>query len=329
VVHPMQSRADDPNAALVRPRCRDHHARGHSWQRACRKEAPRYSLELEDRTLVLPSPVSLTLDDGRVLGREPREGRGARARRGDRNADRQPCAGEERLTGAGAGPGGRRDPARPYLRRRLCAALGETPFPGRIRVRDEGFIMVFLEEPRGVFLISENAHHGYEGLWRRERISAESAMSGRAPLAGGAAARARAAPGAEARRPAGGPRSLPCALPHAAGQSPAQPELGLPAARGSRATRGLDELRPGGARARRGYRGDIGDAVLSLARARRRRVRHRPRRERHSHAAGGSRGAGRGLLLGGARARGLLGELEHRGRRLHHWTQHHHLQALR
>jgi alpha-glucosidase len=144
----------------------------------------RYSLKLEGRTLVLPSPISLTLGDGRVLGRASRLLRveerelaeeietpiGKRAR--VRNAFRELAL----VLKNGA-----------TLRARAFddgfALRWETTLPGRIRVRDESFTMIFPEEPRGVFLMGEGAHHGYEGLWRREPISALSAMTKPTPLA--------------------------------------------------------------------------------------------------------------------------------------------------
>ncbi len=39
-------------------------------------------------------------------------------------------------------------------------------------MRDEGFSVVFPEEPQAFFLSGEGAHHGYEGLWRHQPISA-------------------------------------------------------------------------------------------------------------------------------------------------------------
>ena len=135
----------------------------------------RYTLEWEGRTLVQPSSVSLTLGDGRVLGREPRVSKaeerqlaeeidtpiGKRAR--VRNAFRELAL----VLEDGA-----------TLRARAfddgLALRWETALPGRIQVRDECFTMVFHEEPRGFFLSGEGAHHGYEGLWRHEPISALS-----------------------------------------------------------------------------------------------------------------------------------------------------------
>jgi len=126
----------------------------------------------------------LTLGDGRVLGREPRLSRaterdvaeeiatpiGKRAR--VRNAYRELAL----VLEGGA-----------TLRARAFddgfALRWETALPGRIQVRDESFTMVFPEEPRGVFLVGEGAHHGYEGLWQREPISALGGMGGPKPLA--------------------------------------------------------------------------------------------------------------------------------------------------
>ncbi len=39
-------------------------------------------------------------------------------------------------------------------------------------MKDEGFSIVFPEEPQAFFLGGAGAHHGYEGLWRHEPISA-------------------------------------------------------------------------------------------------------------------------------------------------------------
>ena len=48
----------------------------------------------------------------------------------------------------------------------------ETALPGRVRIRDEGFAVAFPAEPMAYFLSGPGAHHGYEGLWRHEPISA-------------------------------------------------------------------------------------------------------------------------------------------------------------
>jgi alpha-glucosidase len=143
----------------------------------------RYSLELQGRPLLLPSSVSLTLGDGRVLGRNPRVLK----------------ADERAVTEEIATPIGKRARVKNAFRELALVLEGgatlrarafddgfalrwETMLPGRITVRDETFTMVFPEEPVGVFLAGEGAHHGYEGLWRHEPISALSAMAGK-PMA--------------------------------------------------------------------------------------------------------------------------------------------------
>lgn len=144
----------------------------------------RYSLALDGRTLVSPSLVSLTLGDGSVLGRDARVSRAEERERSEeietpigkrarvRNAFRELAL----VLEGGA-----------TLRARAFddgfALRWETAFPGRVTVRDESFTITFPEEPRGVFLAGEGAHHGYEGLWRREPISALSAIGTAKPLA--------------------------------------------------------------------------------------------------------------------------------------------------
>jgi alpha-glucosidase len=145
-------------------------------------EDVRYALRLGGRTLVAPSPVWLSLADGRTLGR------GARMLRASRAEVREEIA----------TPLGKRARVGNFyrelalllsdgatLRARLYddgfALRWETAFPGRIVVKDEGFQVVFPEEPKAFFLSGEGAHHGYEGLWRHEPISA--LWSWTAPLA--------------------------------------------------------------------------------------------------------------------------------------------------
>ena len=135
-------------------------------------EDVRYSLRLDGRTLVSPSPVFLELADGRVLGR------GASLVRVDRR----------QLDETIPTPIGKRATVRnafrelalvlsdgAVLRARLFddgfALRWETVLPGRIRVRQEGFNIGFPEEPRAFMLTGEGAHHGYEGLWKHEPIS--------------------------------------------------------------------------------------------------------------------------------------------------------------
>ncbi len=135
-------------------------------------EDVRYALELDGAPLVLPSAVSLSLADGRVLGRNARIARvekreiseeiptpiGKRAK--VKNAYRELAVG---LAGGAT------------LRVRVfddgLALRWETALPGRVRVQDEGFSITFPEEPKMFFLGGEGAHHGYEGLWRHEPIS--------------------------------------------------------------------------------------------------------------------------------------------------------------
>jgi alpha-glucosidase len=132
----------------------------------------RYALTLDGMPLVLPSPVSLSLADGRVLGH------GARIVRAERREISEeiptPIGKRARVTNAcrellvvlsdGAS-----------LRARVFddgfALRWETALAGRVRVRDEVFSITFPEEPKMFFLGGEGAHHGYEGLWRHEPIS--------------------------------------------------------------------------------------------------------------------------------------------------------------
>ncbi len=133
----------------------------------------RYTLALDGRPLVASSPLSMTLGDGRVLGRLARLRRVDRAERDEqiatplgkrakvRNAYREAAL----LFADGA-----------ILRARVFddgfALRWETSFFDRVRVQDETFSIVFPEEPRAFFLGGAGAHHGYEGLWRHEPISA-------------------------------------------------------------------------------------------------------------------------------------------------------------
>ena len=135
-------------------------------------EDVRYALTLDGTQFVLPSPVSLSLADGRVLGR------GARIVRVDRReiSEEIPTPIDKRakvknacrelaiLLSDGA-----------TLRARVFddgfALRWETALPGRIRVREEGFSIAFRDDPTMFFLGGDGAHHGYEGLWRHEPIS--------------------------------------------------------------------------------------------------------------------------------------------------------------
>jgi alpha-glucosidase len=136
-------------------------------------EEIRYALAVDGRTLLAPAPVSLSLADGRVLGR------GARVLRverkgidetiptplGKRAAVRNACRELALVLEDGA-----------TLRARAyddgLALRWETALPGRIRVLNEGFAIAFPEEPKAFFLAGPGPHHGYEGLWRHAPISA-------------------------------------------------------------------------------------------------------------------------------------------------------------
>jgi alpha-glucosidase len=132
----------------------------------------RYALALDGRTLIAPSPLSMTLGDGRVLGRPARLLRVDRLERAEEIAT----------------PLGKRAKVRNVYREAALrftdgavlrahvfddgfALRWETTFFDRIRVRDEGFSVVFPEEPEAFFLGGTGAHHGYEGLWRHQPIS--------------------------------------------------------------------------------------------------------------------------------------------------------------
>ena len=133
----------------------------------------RYALTLAGTPLILPSPVSLSLADGRVLGRGARVVRVDRREIseeiatpiGKRAIVKNACRELAILLSDGA-----------TLRARVFddgfALRWETALPGRIRVRDEGFSIAFPDEPTLFFLGGEGAHHGYEGLWRHESIAA-------------------------------------------------------------------------------------------------------------------------------------------------------------
>jgi alpha-glucosidase len=132
----------------------------------------RYALTLDGAPLVLPSPVSLSLADGRVFGRDARIVRVDRREIseeietpiGKRAKVRNVCR-EVAVVFSNGGT----------LRARVFddgfALRWETTLPGRVRVRDEGFSLALPEEANMFFLGGEGAHHGYEGLWRHEPIS--------------------------------------------------------------------------------------------------------------------------------------------------------------
>ena len=133
----------------------------------------RYALAIDGKPVLAPAPLSLSLADGRVLGREARVVRVDRRSldetiptpHGKRAAVRNVCRELGLLLSDGA-----------TLRARAYddgfALRWETSLPGRVRVRDEGFAIAFPEEPQAFFLSGHGPHHGYEGLWRHGRISA-------------------------------------------------------------------------------------------------------------------------------------------------------------
>jgi alpha-glucosidase len=133
----------------------------------------RYALAIDGKPALAPAPVFLSVAGGRVLGRG---GRVLRAERrdvdetiptpqGKRASVRNHCREVALVLSDGA-----------TLRARAYddafAFRWETALPGRIRVEDEGFAVAFPDAPKAFFLSGPGAHHGYEGLWRHERISA-------------------------------------------------------------------------------------------------------------------------------------------------------------
>jgi alpha-glucosidase len=142
----------------------------------------RYALAVDGRPVLAPGALSLTLADGRVLGRGARLVRAERrdlderiaTPHGKRSAARNRCSELALVLSDGA-----------TLRARAyddgLALRWETALPGRIRVRDEGFTVAFPSEPFATFLSGSGAHHNYEGLWRHEPISAIAAWDNQAP----------------------------------------------------------------------------------------------------------------------------------------------------
>jgi alpha-glucosidase len=146
-------------------------------------EDVRYALSVDGRPVLAPAAVSLSLADGRVLGRN------ARVLRADRRS----------LDETIATPQGKRAATRNACRELALALEGgatlrarayddgfalrwETALPGRVRVRDEEFSVAFPEEPTAFFLSGPGPHHGYEGLWRHEPISALGTFDTQTPL---------------------------------------------------------------------------------------------------------------------------------------------------
>jgi alpha-glucosidase len=133
----------------------------------------RYALAIDGRPVLLPAPLSMTLADGRVLGRGARLVRADRREvdesiptpNGIRTAARNRASEVALVLSDGA-----------TLRARAyddgLALRWETSLAGRVRVRDEGFTVAFPSEPTATFLSGSGAHHNYEGLWRHEPIAA-------------------------------------------------------------------------------------------------------------------------------------------------------------
>ena len=147
-------------------------------------EEIRYALSVDGKPLLAPAAVSLSLADGRVLGRSARVLRADRRSldetiptpQGKRTAVRNACRELALALEGGA-----------TLRARAYddgfALRWETALPGRARVRDEEFAVAFPEEPTAFFLSGPGPHHGYEGLWRHEPISALGTFDTQTPLA--------------------------------------------------------------------------------------------------------------------------------------------------
>ena len=139
----------------------------------------RYALEIDGKAVLAPATLSLSLADGRVLGRGAHVVRIERREidetiptpHGKRAAVRSRCSELALVLSDGA-----------TLRTRAyddgLALRWETAQPGRIRVRDEGFAVAFPEEPKAFFLSGPGPHHGYEGLWRHAPISALESWDG-------------------------------------------------------------------------------------------------------------------------------------------------------
>jgi alpha-glucosidase len=143
----------------------------------------RYALAIDGKAVLAPAPVSLSVANGRVLGRNARVLRADRRSldetiptpQGKRAAVRNACRELALVLSEGA-----------TVRARAYddgfALRWETALPGRIRIQDEEFAVAFPEEPKAFFLSGPGAHHGYEGLWRHEPISALGTFETQTPL---------------------------------------------------------------------------------------------------------------------------------------------------
>ncbi len=147
-------------------------------------EETRYTLLVDGSAVLAPAAISLSLADGHAFGRNARVLHVDRhsldetipTPLGKRTAARNTCRELALVLEGGA-----------TLRARVyddgLALRWETSLPGRIRVRDEEFSVAFPREPKAFFLSGPGAHHGYEGLWRHEPISALGTFDTQTPLA--------------------------------------------------------------------------------------------------------------------------------------------------
>ena len=132
----------------------------------------RYSVTVDGATVVTPSPISLSLADGRVFGTgevtrvDQRQGSEDFATpHGKRARVRQPYREAAVAYADGA-----------TLRLRVfddgCAMRWETSLPGRVTVRNEGFEVNFPEAPRVTFHPVSSFVNNHESIWREGPLSA-------------------------------------------------------------------------------------------------------------------------------------------------------------
>jgi alpha-glucosidase len=135
-------------------------------------ETTTYALTVDGEPVLQPSAVSLSLMDGRVLGRGKVLKTETRVLDetlptplGKRAAVKNHCRELALVFADGA-----------TLRARAFddgfALRWETTLPGRIRIRDEGFIVNFPAEPHATFHPVTGFLQNHENLWRHEPISA-------------------------------------------------------------------------------------------------------------------------------------------------------------
>jgi alpha-glucosidase len=146
-------------------------------------EEIRYALSVDGKPVLTPAAVSLSLADGRVFGRQARLLHADRRSvdetiptpQGKRAAVHNACRELALALEGGA-----------TLRTRAYddgfALRWEAALPGRVRVVDEEFAVAFPEEPTAFFLSGPGPHHGYEGLWRHEPVSALGTFDTQTPL---------------------------------------------------------------------------------------------------------------------------------------------------